>query len=490
MRLVQKLSLAFIVSTVAVVTAGGVLRAQREVAVLEYDRVRDHRLMGRALGSAIAQVWHSDGEAKALATLEQANVPDGRIRMRWVWLEGAAAGEPAPIDPAMVAATPIGSTVTRVVPEGPAGAMRYTYVPLAVDRARRGALELSESLAGQKRFTNRVVLETIATTLSLAIVSAGLSWLLGLWIVGRPIEALAAKARRVGQGDFTGPLILPQKDELADLAREMNTMCERLLAAHDRVAEESAKKLAILEQLRHADRLTTVGKLASGVAHELGTPLNVVSGRAQMLLDGDASPQEALDYARVIVEASEKMARIIGQLLELARAPLNMAPKTLTPLSPLLTRAREMLAPLAAKRDTSIAVEGTLELSAVIDRASMEQVITNLVVNAVQATSKPGTIRLSLEEADATPPGAEVPRRCAVLRVSDEGEGIKEEHRNHVFEPFFTTKDVGEGTGLGLSVAYGIVQEHDGWITVESELGRGSTFRVFVPLEAEPLGKR
>jgi signal transduction histidine kinase len=206
-----------------------------------------------------------------------------------------------------------------------------------------------------------------------------------------------------------------------------------------------------------------------------------------MLLDGDATPAEALDYARVIFEASEKMARIIGQLLELARAPLDMAPKVLSPLSPLLSRAREMLAPLAAKRDVSVTVEGTLELSAVIDKASMEQVITNLVVNAVQATSKPGTIRLSLEEADATPPGAEVSRRCAVLRVSDEGDGIKEEHKDHVFEPFFTTKDVGEGTGLGLSVAYGIVQEHEGWITVESEVGRGSTFRVFLPLEPSQL---
>src|ERR1700679_2646950 len=139
------------------------------------------------------------------------------------------------------------------------------------------------------------------------------------------------------------------------------------------------------------------------------------------------------------------MARMIVQLLDLARAPLDMAPKALSPLSPLLTRAREMLAPLAAKRDVSLVVEGTLALSAVIDKASMEQVITNLVVNAVQATSKPGTIRLSLEEADATPPGAEAHRRCAVLRVSDEGDGIKEEHKDHGFEPFFTTKDVGEG---------------------------------------------
>src|SRR6185312_678361 len=119
--------------------------------------------------------------------------------------------------------------------------------------------------------------------------------------------------------DFASPLDLPQKDELGHLAGEMNAMCERLVEAHKRIEKETAARIATLEQLRHADRLMTVGKLASGIAHELGTPLNVISARAEMISSGDATPTEARDYGRIIGEASQRMAKVIRQLLAFAR---------------------------------------------------------------------------------------------------------------------------------------------------------------------------
>ena len=496
MRLVQKLSLALILTTSTIVAIGGAIRAQREVAVLEFDRVRDHRLMGRAVGAAIAAVWHSDGEARALATLEQANVADGRVRMRWVWHEGGPPDMHTAFDAAMVLATPMGETITRAVANAGTDGMRYTYVPLAVDRHRRGALELSESLSGQRRFAQRVVLETIVTTIALALASAGLSTLLGIWIVGRPMEALTGKARRVGQGDFTGPLHLLQKDELGELAHEMNTMCDRLVLAHERVGEETAKKIAAQDQLRHADRLTTVGKLASGIAHELGTPLNVVSGRAEMIASGETTPAETLDYAKVIIEASEKMTRIIGQLLEFARArgrtragatgASTAEARTACALQPLVKKALLLLGPLASKRDVELVLDGEVgnDLQAIADATAIEQVLTNLIVNGVQSMTRPGRVRVDVSRHEATPPtfvgGATA--LYAVLTVKDEGQGIHADDVAHVFEPFFTTKDVGDGTGLGLSVAYGIVQEHGGWIDVDSVVGVGSTFRVYLPI--------
>lgn len=487
MRIIQKLSLAFILTTGTIVAIGGAIRAPRELAVLEYDRVRDHRLMGRAVGSAIAAVWRSDGEAKALAVLERANGVDSRVRMRWVWLEGAKAETPA-IDPSLVLSTPTGDSITRTVESDGTAAnpygMRYTYVPLPVDRSRRGALELAESLAGQQRFTHRVVTETFVTTLILVLASAALSTLLGVWLIGRPMRALADKARRVGQGDFAGPLVLPQRDELGELAREMNTMCEQLVSAHAQVAEETAQKQKAQEQLRHADRLSTVGKLAAGLAHELGTPLNVVSGRAQMILGGDTTETERADYARVIIDATDKMTRIIRQLLEFGRRKIPK--KASCSLGALVDKTLEMLAPLASKRQVELvrdpASKGDIALDA--DASALEQVLMNLVVNAVQAMEKPGQVRVGLFEESATPPGVAfgAPVQCAVLSVADGGHGIPESDLAHVFEPFFTTKDVGEGTGLGLSVAYGIIQEHGGWIDVTSEVGKGSTFRVALPL--------
>ena len=489
MRLVQKLSLAFILSTSTIIGVGGLMRAQREVGFLEFDRMRDHRLIGRALGSAIAAVWHSDGEARALAVLEQVNALNGRVHVRWVWLEGAPPEMRTAFDAAAVEATPVGESLTRVVTEADGEGMRYTYVPLAVDRHRRGALELSESLTNQQRLIHRVVQDTVLTTAILALVSAGLSTLLGVWIVGRPMRSLADKARRVGQGDFTGPLHLTQKDELGELAREMNTMCERLLALHERVEEETAKKTAVQDQLRHADRLNTVGKLASGIAHELGTPLNVVNARAQMIASAETSPAETLDYATVIVRATEQMTRIIRQLLEFARTrsgPSEMAP---CGLGAMARRNLDMLAPLAGKRDVELLLDAPLEQDVTVDAdaSALEQVHTNLVVNAIQAMQKAGTVRVVIAEGRVTPPasvgGPEL--RCASVRVTDEGAGIRGEDLAHVFEPFFTTKDVGDGTGLGLSVAYGIVKDHGGWIVVESTMGVGSSFVVYLPLRTE-----
>src|ERR1700727_2583220 len=124
MRLVQKLSLALILTTSTILAVGGGLRLQREVGVLEVDRMRDHHVIGRAVGAAIAAVWRSDGEKKALAVLEQANAPSGRVHMRWVWLEADPSGPKPAFDVAAIEAVPMGETITRVVPNPPGEDMR------------------------------------------------------------------------------------------------------------------------------------------------------------------------------------------------------------------------------------------------------------------------------------------------------------------------------------------------------------------------------
>ena len=108
---------------------------------------------------------------------------------------------------------------------------------------------------------------------------------LGFVMVGRPMRRLNDFAKRIGAGDLGGSLQIPQRDEIGELASEMNRMCTRLRLANERLKEETTARIGALEQLRHADRLKTVGTLASGIAHELGTPLNVVSGRAKMVAD-------------------------------------------------------------------------------------------------------------------------------------------------------------------------------------------------------------
>jgi len=151
------------------------------------------------------------------------------------------------------------------------------------ERTVAGLIEISEPLDAERRAARTIVSDTLLTTLTLIVVCGALSGVLGLWLVGRPVRLLCEKARRIGEGDFGGPLVLGERDELGMLAAEMNATCGRLNAAAVRVDRETAARIAALEQLRHVDRLTTVGRLASGVAHELGTPLNVVAARAKMI---------------------------------------------------------------------------------------------------------------------------------------------------------------------------------------------------------------
>jgi signal transduction histidine kinase len=272
-----------------------------------------------------------------------------------------------------------------------------------------------------------------------------------------------------------------QKDELSILAREMNMMCERLVVAHERVDAATAARIAAIEQLRHADRLMTVGKLASGIAHELGTPLNVVAGRAGMIADRETSPEETVSYARIIVDAADKMTRIIRSLLEFARR--KGPQKAAQALELMVARTLELLRPLGGKKRVTLALEVGQASPVDVDLNQFEQVVTNLVVNAIQSMTGEGKVVVALSDQRVRPPadigGDEADYAC--VSVEDEGGGIAPEHVPHVFEPFFTTKDVGEGTGLGLSVAYGIVRDHGGWIAVQSALGKGTQFRVYLP---------
>ena len=485
MKLVPKLSLAFVTGTFIVLAGNGYFRVQRDVALFDSDRARDDVLIGETLAAAVETVWKSDGPERALAVVDQANARGPRVQVRWVWLEGA---EPLAMSRDEARALRSGAPLTRIDEDGE---RRFTFVRVAVPDARPGALEVSESLAPEHAYVRQTVLSTVLTALVMGAFCVLLAYALGAWIVGRPMRALAAKARRTGQGDFGEPLRLPQRDEMATLAGEMNAMCDRLEEAERRAARDVRARLDMIEQLRHADRLMTVGKLASGVAHEIGTPLNVVEARASMIADGSASADEAVDYAKVIVRATERIARIIRQLLAFARR--ETAEKSPCDLTVLARHTTEMLAPLASKRRVDLRVEdGGAACFALADAPQIEQALTNLVMNALHATddaaasTEAKAVDIVLDYTRALPPadvgGDEA--EYARVRVRDEGRGIEPEHLAHVFEPFFTTKDVGEGTGLGLSITYGIVREHGGWIEVASQPGKGTELSFFLPRSA------
>ncbi len=224
------------------------------------------------------------------------------------------------------------------------------------------------------------------------------------------------------------------------------------------------------EQLRRTERVAELGTLASGMAHEIGTPMNVILGRAEYLMRRtvDETTKKGLE---IIITQVERITRIMNQLLTFARRrPIQ---RRAIDLRHTIKDALDVLEDRLKRHQ--IHVETRFEPGVPLvhaDPDQMTQVLLNLFINAVHAMPEGGTLRLELDVA-----GDHVR-----MTVTDSGQGIPPEHLPKIFDPFFTTKDVGKGTGLGLTVVHGIVQEHGGSITVESQPGRGTTFALYLPI--------
>jgi len=227
----------------------------------------------------------------------------------------------------------------------------------------------------------------------------------------------------------------------------------------------------IQEQLRKTERIAELGTLASGMAHEIGTPMNVILGRAEYLLQRTTDEGMKKGLATIVTQI-ERITKVMNQLLAFARrkTPERRAVDLGEIVEDSLEIFRERIA------HSRITVEKAIEAdvpSVQADRDQLIQVLINLVVNSLHAMPDGGTLRLSLDRE----------KGHVRLGVSDTGHGMPEETRSKVFEPFFTTKDFGKGTGLGLTVVKGIIEEHGGTITVESVVDKGSTFWVRLPLD-------
>ncbi|HET7788312.1 MAG TPA: HAMP domain-containing sensor histidine kinase [Myxococcales bacterium] len=481
MNLTRKFILALTLAMLGVLALSAAIRIRRDLRRFDSQRRASNHLLGRAVAGAASRIWATVGLKQALDLVADANERESAISLRWVWLDASAGDPHAPdLDVERVRALAPSADVRARTPSG-----RAVYTYESIPGGRPAALELKQSLADEEAHVRDALLQAVLVTLALAVVCGLLIAALVHLLIGRPMRLLVEKARRVGRGDLTGDLHLPQRDEVSELAGEMNRMCARLAEMQLRASQETEARLQALDQLRHADRLTTVGRLGAGLAHELGTPLNVISGRAEIVLRTgvDQSPL-VQSSARVILDQAAKMTDILHQLLDFARR--RPAQKLATHLASVTRQAVMLLDALARKRGVRLSLEEGRDAEVHVDAAQMQQALANLIVNAIDAMPAGGAVTVSVgrEHARAPADAGGIEADCARIDVVDRGEGIAPETLPHIFEPFFTTKKVGEGTGLGLSVAYGIVKEHKGWIQVDSAPGNGSRFSIFLPAEA------
>src|SRR5712692_2412357 len=272
----------------------------------------------------------------------------------------------------------------------------------------------------------------------------------------------------------------------------------RWLSSTGRIVRDASGKIEIVrgitldlthrrkleEQLRLAQKMEAIGQLAGGVAHDFNNLLTVIRGHTELILDGAAGNQELERNATAVQEAAGRAASITQQLLAFSRRQV-LQPRALE-ISQVVRKSAELLRRLI-QANIELQMETASEpLWIQADSSQLEQVLMNLVVNARDAMPTGGTLKLTTERLPAGLPAirpqAGMPDvNYTLLTVHDTGVGMDPFTQAHIFDPFFTTKETGRGTGLGMSMVYGIVKQSNGWIFVESEQGKGSAFHIFFP---------
>ena len=300
--------------------------------------------------------------------------------------------------------------------------------------------------------------------------------------MARPLETLAAAAEDIAGGNWSRQLPLEGTAEEVAMAQAVNTMTTGL-----RHWYEAAKSRD--DQLRQAQKLEALGRLAGGIAHDFNNFLTAIKGYSGLLLEGFQPEDKRRSKVEGILKAADTAAGLTRQLLAFSRR--RVVEVRALSLERVLRSTEKMLKRLIAE-DIELTTTICREIGCVrADPNQIEQILLNLVVNARDAMPLGGRIAIELTEVECLPggetgPAALSPGRYVRLSVRDTGSGMSPEIKARIFEPFFTTKPEGAGTGLGLAVVYGIVEQLGGGITVDTEIGRGTTFHVYLPHTIEP----
>jgi signal transduction histidine kinase len=298
------------------------------------------------------------------------------------------------------------------------------------------------------------------------------------WIA-QPISNLMEGIQNFSGGNLDYRIDWKTGDELSELAQAFNQMAVDLRKAQERILRETEAKLDLERGLRESEKLAVIGQLASGLAHEIGTPLNIIYGRAELIQKRQEDKEALQRNLDIVLRQTERITKIIQQLLGFVRK--KKPEQKVLNLPSLLECALELLDHQVRKQKVRVVKDRMDGLPSIIgDSDQLQQVFLNLILNAIQSMPEGGTLSLAATSKMISKDGHPEERRLYLeVSVEDTGAGMEKEVLQNIFTPFFTTKDT--GTGLGLMVTQGIIQDHGGWMEVESEVGKGSRFRVYLP---------
>ena len=325
------------------------------------------------------------------------------------------------------------------------------------------------------------------------LIVAVLSWLFVWREVGQPIKALKKGTEHLSRGELGYQIEERSQDEVGGLAHSFNGMSLQLRTANeeivnwaktleDRVEQKTKELNRAHDHVMHVEKMASIGKMAAVVAHEVNNPLSGILTYAKLIRKWVASGQaehekreEAMQCLDLIASESQRCGNLIKNLLSLSRtSPMNVQS---TDLRGVIDRCLLLVRPQLEHGGIELQLKVAEDLPRVsCDPAQIEQVLIALIMNALDAMPRGGNLWI---DSGLTNAATEV-----LIQVRDDGSGIAADVLPHIFEPFLTTKETGHGVGLGLAIARGIVERHSGRIEVESELGRGTTFTITLPLQA------
>jgi signal transduction histidine kinase len=351
---------------------------------------------------------------------------------------------------------------------------RVEAIPSSTGEGIAAFLILEDFPIFTREFRSRA-LQTLLTMLVLLAMVAVIVSAVVRQSVTQPLRTFARRIEAIGQGHFDQRLRLTRRDEIGQFGQEFDRMCARLEEAREQLLTEGEEKLRLERALRHSEKLAALGQLASRLAHEIGTPLNVIQGRAEQLLQRETLAEKDRAFIEVIVSQIERISGFIRQLLSLARR--SEPQLRIVNLNDIVRRVWEVLG--ERNKEVEVSLELAEHVPPVLgDPDQLQQVLLNLSVNALQAVGPAGRVSLSTRlPQNGNPNGREV----IEVVVADTGLGIDPNDLPHLFEPFFTTKGMRDGTGLGLAISREIVLNHQGEIRVESEFGKGARFIMTLP---------
>ncbi|MCA9611145.1 MAG: HAMP domain-containing histidine kinase [Sandaracinus sp.] len=460
LALATRLWIASAVVAAALLGVSGAWQLAAERHDLDHAVERELRMLGRALQVSFENALRDrqdDDVAETLAALERID-PDVDVVVVDAQLRVLASSTGADVDAARRVALGhrfVEGTAELALPFA-SGTRRLVL--------RRPTRDVERDLAATRRRLAGATVACLAFLL-LTTVVATRQW------VAAPLGRLVRHMRRVRAGDLrVAPDPSLRRDAVGETLAEFETLVGELAAARERLDEEVEARRLVERAVREMDKLATVGQLAAGLAHEIGSPLQVLEGRLASLARHADDPEQTQRLAGIAREQAARITRIVARLSNLVRRPPT--PGRVDAAAPVASIVA-LLAPEARRHGVELRSEIAEVPEVCADADAIQQVALNLVRNAIEATPAGGHVALRLS---AT-------REHLVLEVRDDGRGMSEVERDRAFEPFFTTRT--DGMGLGLAVVRGIVADLRGVLELSSTPGEGTRVRVALPLADE-----